>query len=72
MGVSAPSIATPPKLSSHLPSFTSLSFAKMITLSIKDVFDPMCPWYYVSALRLTYAIDVYRKTVCANDIINII
>ncbi|KUL82652.1 hypothetical protein ZTR_09107 [Talaromyces verruculosus] len=44
----------------------------MITLSIKAVFDPVCPWCYVGALRLTRAIDVYRKTVGANDFIKIV
>ncbi|KAH7173064.1 thioredoxin-like protein [Fusarium sp. MPI-SDFR-AT-0072] len=44
----------------------------MVTLSIRAGFDPVCPWCYVGALRLTRAIDGYRKTVSASDIINII
>ncbi|KIL85035.1 hypothetical protein FAVG1_11908 [Fusarium avenaceum] len=44
----------------------------MVTLSIRAILDPVCPWCYIGALRLTRAIDVYRKTVSASDIINIV
>ncbi|KAL2209745.1 thioredoxin-like protein [Sarocladium strictum] len=43
----------------------------MSTISIKAVFDPTCPWCYVGALRLTRAIDTYRKTISNNDVITI-
>ncbi|KAH7371603.1 DSBA-like thioredoxin domain-containing protein [Cadophora sp. MPI-SDFR-AT-0126] len=43
----------------------------MVTLSLKVIFDPVCPWCYIGALRLTRAIDLYRETVCSSDTINI-
>ncbi|KAH6959499.1 thioredoxin-like protein [Fusarium avenaceum] len=44
----------------------------MVTLSIRAILDPVCPWCYIGALRLTRAIDVYRKTVSTSDIIDIV
>lgn len=42
-----------------------------IRLSIQAVVDPVCPFCYIGALRLTRAIEVYRKAVCSDDIIHI-
>ncbi|KAL9562894.1 hypothetical protein ACKAV7_013080 [Fusarium commune] len=44
----------------------------MVTISIRAVFDPTCPWCYVGTLRLIRAIDVYRKTVNASNTIDIV
>lgn len=44
----------------------------MVTLSIRAIFDPVCPWCYVGTLRLTRAIEAYRKTFSDSNIINIV
>ncbi|RGP68166.1 hypothetical protein FLONG3_8241 [Fusarium longipes] len=31
--------------------------------------DPVCPWCFIGALRLSRAIDLYLKTVCSSDMI---
>ncbi|RSL60524.1 hypothetical protein CEP51_013759 [Fusarium floridanum] len=41
----------------------------MPTISITAISDPVCPWCYIGALRLTRAISLYRKTVSSSDIV---
>ncbi|KAF4972904.1 hypothetical protein FZEAL_9484 [Fusarium zealandicum] len=43
------------------------SYAKMPNISITAISDPVCPWCYIGALRLTRAIALYRKTVSSSD-----
>ncbi|KAM5345630.1 hypothetical protein ACJ41O_011491 [Fusarium nematophilum] len=39
----------------------------MLTISITVISDPVCPWCYIGALRLSRAISLYRKTVSSRD-----
>ncbi|KAF4465986.1 dithiol-disulfide isomerase involved in polyketide biosynthesis [Fusarium albosuccineum] len=39
----------------------------MPTISITAISDPVCPWCYIGALRLSRAIALYRKTVSSSD-----
>jgi len=41
----------------------------MPTISIVAISDPVCPWCFIGALRLSQAISLYLKTVCSRDII---
>ncbi|EKJ78530.1 hypothetical protein FPSE_01339 [Fusarium pseudograminearum CS3096] len=41
----------------------------MPTISIKVISDPVCPWCFIGALRLSRAITLYLKTVCSSDTI---
>ncbi|KAG8670081.1 hypothetical protein FPOAC2_09421 [Fusarium poae] len=41
----------------------------MPTISINVISDPVCPWCFIGALRLSRAITLYLKTVCSNDTI---
>lgn len=41
----------------------------MPTISITAISDPVCPWCFVGALRLSRAITLYLKTVCSSDTI---
>ncbi|KAM0549136.1 hypothetical protein ACHAPJ_009591 [Fusarium lateritium] len=41
----------------------------MPTISITAISDPVCPWCYIGALRLTRAISLYLKTVASSDTI---
>ncbi|CAG7563138.1 unnamed protein product [Fusarium equiseti] len=41
----------------------------MPTISIVVISDPVCPWCFIGALRLSQAISLYLKTVCSRDII---
>ncbi|KAJ3531400.1 hypothetical protein NM208_g8895 [Fusarium decemcellulare] len=60
---------------SQFVAFTSstfiLSFAEMTTLTVKAIFDPVCPWCYIGAVRLLRAVDYYKETVSSSDIINL-
>ncbi|KAF5238826.1 hypothetical protein FANTH_10154 [Fusarium anthophilum] len=44
----------------------------MATISIRAVFDPVCPWCYVGSVRLMRAIDAYRRAISSGDNINIV
>ncbi|KAF4331885.1 dsba oxidoreductase [Fusarium beomiforme] len=44
----------------------------MVTISIRAVFDPVCPWCYVGSVRLMRAIDAYRRAISSSDKINIV
>ncbi|KAF5022584.1 hypothetical protein F66182_5370 [Fusarium sp. NRRL 66182] len=54
-------------ISSHLIS--SLAAFKMPTISITVISDPVCPWCYIGALRLSRAMRLYHKTVSSTDTI---
>ncbi|KAM6528046.1 hypothetical protein FALCPG4_009072 [Fusarium falciforme] len=41
----------------------------MPTISITAISDPVCPWCYIGALRLSRAISLYRKTVSSRDVV---
>jgi predicted DsbA family dithiol-disulfide isomerase len=41
----------------------------MPTISITVISDPVCPWCFIGALRLSRAITLYLKTVCSSDTI---
>ncbi|KAI8718527.1 DSBA domain-containing protein [Fusarium sp. LHS14.1] len=41
----------------------------MPTISITTISDPVCPWCYIGALRLSRAISLYRKTVSSSDVV---
>ncbi|KAF4997127.1 hypothetical protein FDECE_12171 [Fusarium decemcellulare] len=43
----------------------------MTTLTVKAIFDPVCPWCYIGAVRLLRAVDYYKETVSSSDIIKI-
>ncbi|KAF5541766.1 dithiol-disulfide isomerase [Fusarium mexicanum] len=44
----------------------------MATISIRAVFDPVCPWCYVGSVRLMRARDAYRRAISSGDKINIV
>ncbi|KAM0191253.1 hypothetical protein ACHAPA_007524 [Fusarium lateritium] len=41
----------------------------MPTISITAISDPVCPWCFIGALRLSRAISLYLKTVSSSDTI---
>ncbi|KAM0345432.1 hypothetical protein ACHAPU_006595 [Fusarium lateritium] len=41
----------------------------MPTISITAISDPVCPWCFIGALRLSRAIAIYLKTVSSSDTI---